>query len=417
MILLTHIFFGFFALAQDCTVSDRNGFVEAPLVHEFTENQKQNWPRANELNTQLSSEDKSRTVKVYYELAEPYNAKKESLLIVGGFYPWQNLSFVSGGPTAPMAFLKNDYNVFEIHFRGSGCSSTPSGLNPLVYTHEMIAADIESVKKALGISKLNVWASSNGAYVALTFAVLFPESAGKVLLRDTAIYNPSLKEASQNFEKNILPEFLTAPQQEQLLVIKNYDISMYKKVLKYLGTIFFRREADRVAGVELLGGLSEILLADPQEFVSVIQQLDVKLDQVMDWSEAVYANECLYGEKTDLDINVEDVFVVEYVVKRCSSYVLAKKEYMLSNLDFRGRLEHVKNPFFIYQGYWDEYLYRDLAIELDKQLPNSRIFIDKNAGHGEISKKTYPCFAAILNGFYRDENSEDYKQSCLSEAL
>jgi pimeloyl-ACP methyl ester carboxylesterase len=412
MILLMQIFFAFLALGQECSLSDRNGFVTVPLVHNFNESQRQNWPRAVELNSKLSQEDKSRALKVYFELAEPYDANKESLLIIGGFYPWQNLNFVSAGPTAPMAFLKNDYNVFEIHFRGSGCSSTTSGLNPLVYTHEMIAADLEAVKKALGISKVNIWASSNGAYVALTFAVLFPDSMGKVLLRDTAIYNPSLKEASQNFENKILPEFLTAAQKEQLLTIKNYDVLMYKKVLKYLGTLFFRREADRTAGVELLGGLSEILLADPKEFVNIIQQLDTKLDQVMEWSEAVYANECLYGEKTDFDINVADVFVVEYVVKRCSPYLLENKEYMLSNLDFRGHLEHLKSPFFIYQGYWDEYLFKELAIELDKQLPNSRIYIDKSAGHGEISKKTFPCFSAVLRGFYKDENSEDYKKFC-----
>lgn len=404
-------------MAQDCALNGKNGFVEVPLVHSFSAQQETLWPRAQELNSYFQNSQLSQTINIYYELAEPYDPNKESLMIVGGFYPWQNLGFVSSGPTAPMGFLKNAYNVFEIHFRGSGCSMVDSGRPPLIYTHEMIAADIEAVKKSLGISQLNVWASSNGAYVALTYAVLYPESAGKFLLRDTAIYNPSLAEASQNFEQKMLPEFLSDSQEQKLAMIKTSDLSTYKKVLKYLGTIFFRREDDRQAGLQIFEAISQIFVEAPADLPEVLSQLDAKIDQVMDWSEAVYANECLYGQKTEADVAVEDVFVVDYVVKRCSSYVLAHKELMMSNLDFRGRLGHLHNPFFIYQGYWDEYLYKELAMELNKQLANSRIYIDKNAGHGEISQKTYPCFAAILSSFFMEDSLEGYQQVCPSEVF
>ncbi|MBY0385150.1 alpha/beta hydrolase [bacterium] len=415
MIYLISFILSTYVFAQDCSVNDKTGMIRVPLSYSFSVQQTQWWPRTKEITDKIGTTYKDQTSQIFYEFAEPYNPQKETLIIIGGFYPWQNLGFVSKGA---MSFLKKDYNVFEIHFRGSGCSSFPAGLQPLTYTHEMIASDIEMIRKELKIPKLNVWASSNGAYVALTYATLFPDSAGKFLLRDTAIYNPGLIEASLHFENNILPEFLGDARNQQLAFIKQKDLSIYKKIMSYFGTLFFRREDSREIGVQifdaLYAGISDGSTESLQATQEMIQQLDTKMETVEPWNEAVYANEFLSTPEYDTDPNfkMEDVFVVKYSPQRCIPYVLTQMNNQISNLDFRGHLGHLKNPFFIYQGYWDDFLYKELAIELNNHLANSRIYIDRNAGHGEISQKTFPCFAAILGGFYKDENSEAYKNVC-----
>jgi pimeloyl-ACP methyl ester carboxylesterase len=200
--------------------------------------------------------------------------------------------------------------------------------------------------------------------------------------------------------------------------VKQKDISIYKKVLSYFGTLFFRREDTRQMGSQILEALYTAWVDGSAESLQMIQELiqnlDMKMEQVEPWNEAVFANECLSTPEyvSDPLFKMEDVYVVKYSPQRCFPYVLTQKDNQISNLDFRGRLGHLKNPFFIYQGYWDDFLYKELAVELNNQLPNSRIYIDRNAGHGEISQKTFPCFAAILDGFYKDANSEAYKSIC-----
>ena len=407
------LFIGSVASAQDCSDSDVRGTVDVPLVHAFSQEQRDNWPRATEIQSKLANRYKGESTKVFYELAEPYDPKKESLILVGGFYPWQNLPLVSKGS---FSYLKKEFNVLEIHFRGGGCSSTPAGLDPLVYTHEMIASDIEAVRQKLGISKFNGWASSNGSYVMLMYAVFFPENVDKVLLRDTSIYVPTELKSSQNFEQNLLPEFLGPKKTQGLLFIKQKDPAIYKKLMKYFGTIFFRRAEARQIVLDVLDIVTQsLIIGDNQAITDLFQKLDLKLNDVLPWNESVYANECLSSPDSNVDLlHIDDIFVIEYSPRRCVPYVQQHKTSVISDLDFRGRLDHLTNPFFIYQGYWDEYLYKDLAIELAGELKNSQIYIDPNAGHGEISRTTFPCFAQILGGFLTNPTSTAYQTVCVA---
>lgn len=82
--------------------------------------------------------------------------------------------------------LANDYKLVFLDMRGSGRSED---VPP--YTHEQWTADIEELKTSLGIGQIHILGGSYGGYIALEYAIRYPESVKSVLLRDTAANNKS----------------------------------------------------------------------------------------------------------------------------------------------------------------------------------------------------------------------------------
>lgn len=82
--------------------------------------------------------------------------------------------------------LASDYKLVFLDMRGSGRSED---VPP--YTHEQWTADIEELKNSLGIDQIHILGGSYGGYIALEYAIRYPESVKSVLLRDTAANNKS----------------------------------------------------------------------------------------------------------------------------------------------------------------------------------------------------------------------------------
>lgn len=82
--------------------------------------------------------------------------------------------------------LAKDYKLVFLDMRGSGRSED---VPP--YTHEQWTADIEELKNSLGINQIHILGGSYGGYIALEYAIRYPESVKSVLLRDTAANNKS----------------------------------------------------------------------------------------------------------------------------------------------------------------------------------------------------------------------------------
>jgi len=76
------------------------------------------------------------------------------------------------------------YRVVSYDQRGSGASSdTPP------YTHEQFAADVDSVREALGLGERVVIAGgSYGGFLAQEYALRYPQHVSAVVLRDTAAH-------------------------------------------------------------------------------------------------------------------------------------------------------------------------------------------------------------------------------------
>jgi pimeloyl-ACP methyl ester carboxylesterase len=396
-----------FSFAQlpslDCSTSSEKGFVEVPLFSQFTELQTKAIPkRIPVILEKLKGSESTQKFHLYYEFAKPYDPQKETIFVSGGFFPWVNLNIVKNN----FPYLTQNFNLFQIHYRGSGCSATPAGINPLYFSHEFVARDIEFVRNKFGIKKLHSWASSNGAWVALTYALLFPQNADRFLLRDTAIREPGLIEASQNFEQFLMPQLLSDSSKQELYRIAQAYPEVYRSLLRIFGTALMRREEQRIEIPNFLSLQHELLFTNQMDPLLLKNELDSYIQKIESWSEVTTANECVGGEYDKL-LDYEKISVVAYVYERCQAFKAQYQNVLIPDLDFSGLLSGLKNSFFIYQGYWDDYLYFQLAEELSMQLPNSQIFVDKQAGHGEISKKTYPCFEAITRAFFGGPSSKD----------
>lgn len=82
--------------------------------------------------------------------------------------------------------LASDYQLVFLDMRGSGRSADAPP-----YTHEQWTADIEQMRQELKVEKIHILGGSYGGYLALEYAIRYPDSVKSVLLRDTAANNKS----------------------------------------------------------------------------------------------------------------------------------------------------------------------------------------------------------------------------------
>lgn len=109
--------------------------------------------------------------------------------------------FIHGGPgmgdcrgdIAAFSPLGDEYKLVFLDMRGSGRSEEKPP-----YTHEQWTADIDELRKQLGLEKIKMLGGSYGGFLTLEYALRYPENLTHVMLRDTA---PSCNYNDQSTEK------------------------------------------------------------------------------------------------------------------------------------------------------------------------------------------------------------------------
>lgn len=109
--------------------------------------------------------------------------------------------FIHGGPgmgdcrgdIAAFSPLGDEYKLVFLDMRGSGRSEDKPP-----YTHEQWTADIDELRKQLGLEKIKMLGGSYGGFLTLEYALRYPENLTHVMLRDTA---PSCNYNDQSSEK------------------------------------------------------------------------------------------------------------------------------------------------------------------------------------------------------------------------
>lgn len=81
-------------------------------------------------------------------------------------------------------FAQEGYRIISYDQRGNGQSG---GAEP--YSHEQFNADTEALRQELGLGKIVIAGGSYGGYLALEYALRYPENVAGVILRDTAASN------------------------------------------------------------------------------------------------------------------------------------------------------------------------------------------------------------------------------------
>jgi proline iminopeptidase len=96
-------------------------------------------------------------------------------------------------PKGTFGPLADRFRVIVFDARGCGLSE---GIAP--YSHEQWAADVDGLRQWAGVDKITVAGGSYGGFIALEYAVRYPEHVSAVILRDTSPDGANLEIAFEN---------------------------------------------------------------------------------------------------------------------------------------------------------------------------------------------------------------------------
>lgn len=96
-------------------------------------------------------------------------------------------------PRATFGPFADEYRVVVFDARGSGASE---GRPP--YTHEQWAADVDALREHLGAERVVMAGGSYGGFIAMEYAVRYPERVSALVLRDTSPDNANQEAALRN---------------------------------------------------------------------------------------------------------------------------------------------------------------------------------------------------------------------------
>lgn len=136
--------------------------------------------------------------------------------------------------------LGDKYRLVFMDMRGSG----RSGGNP-PFTHEQWTADIEEMRKTLVDGPIKILGGSYGGFLALEYALRYPDNVTHVLLRDTAPSNKHNHLSVDRANKSNLPG-LTEENVIRLFdgkVNSNEDLKEVFSALQPLYTVEYDEEA------------------------------------------------------------------------------------------------------------------------------------------------------------------------------
>ena len=100
--------------------------------------------------------------------------------------------------------LAERHKVILFDQRGTGLSSAPIDASSI--SIDSFIADIEGIRKAFGIEKMNLLGHSWGGILAMHYAIRHPEDLKSLILCSTAASFESFAEMRANYESNRLPE-------------------------------------------------------------------------------------------------------------------------------------------------------------------------------------------------------------------
>ena len=124
------------------------------------------------------------------------------------------LLLISGGPGDPHAVfhpffsrLSDRYRV--IYFDPFGVGRSERAKSPKEYTFARHVEDVEGLRKALGLARVNLFGQSFGGMVAQAYAIRYPDNVSRLILADT-FYSGEMWQANDdscNYEiRNQYPE-------------------------------------------------------------------------------------------------------------------------------------------------------------------------------------------------------------------
>ena len=162
---------------------------------------------------------------------------------------------IHGGPgisdhrEAEAAFrpLEDHFSLVYYDQRGSGQSSEA---DPRTYTHRQFAQDAEALRKHLGHEKVILLGGSYGGFIAMEYALLYPEAVSHLILRGTASHKGFIESAINN----ALAANITGLNRQSLEKMFNGNLESEEELLRLFTCVYplyFKRAVPKAAGIKL----------------------------------------------------------------------------------------------------------------------------------------------------------------------
>lgn len=137
------------------------------------------------------------------------------LVDIGGTKLWvetegagEPLLLLAGGPASShltfhpyFSALADRFQVIYVDYRGRGKSERPREWTEITFAQDV--ADVERLRQALGLDRLNVYGFSYGGMVAMGYALSRPERVGRLILANTVHSAEMWQKNHENINREI----------------------------------------------------------------------------------------------------------------------------------------------------------------------------------------------------------------------
>ena len=267
------------------------------------------------------------------------------------------LLLLNGGPAASLLIFQPYFSGLAAHYRiiyydyyGRGKSGRPSSYKEITFASDI--EDLEALRKALGLKKINIYGFSYGGMVAQGYALKYGDQVNRLILANT-LHSP---EMWQKNHENINRE------------ISNQYPEVWDRILE-LRKQGFRGNDPEMR--QLFGVVPANLLVRFHRPENAAQLLDGK------WA----SNLDLYFEFTGNDI---DFFI---------------GNELGAIPDFRPRLKALEMPVLILAGRYDRALFPRYQMEFVQYCPKANFMMFEQSGsfiHIEETKKLFETITRFL---------------------
>lgn len=245
------------------------------------------------------------------------------------------LILISGGPGDPHAVfhpffsrLADRYQV--IYFDPFGVGKSDRAKAPKEYTFARHVEDLEGLRRALGLARVNLFGQSFGGMVAQAYAIKYPQAVGRLILADT-FYSGEMWQANNdscNYEiRNQYPEVWDELQRLRAKGLRSSAPEHQKLYYSVPLGLFYFHDASKAALLPKEQGNNDVYYA-------------------------------VAGNDADFQVGGD-----------------------IAALDFRPDLPKLKMPILVIAGRFDRVSLPHYAVQFKQYLPQARVMMMEESGH------------------------------------
>jgi proline iminopeptidase len=159
------------------------------------------------LSALLYCQESPESTSNVYQIKQGYVDANGVMIYYEEFGRGEPLMIVHGGPGASHDYLiplARQNRLIFIDERGSGKSEKPDDVKK--YTVENMAEDVEAVRKALDLGKINLLGHSYGGVLALAYALKYQENLSHLILCSTFASTSEMNKVFEKIKENMTPE-------------------------------------------------------------------------------------------------------------------------------------------------------------------------------------------------------------------